>query len=261
MNILGKIVGAILGFNIFHFPGLLLGLWLGHLFDKSFANSFNPNDPHKVKDIFFKSTFAIMGHIVKSDGQVSQNEINFAEQIMAKLGISGDKRLEAIESFNFGKSSDFDLYGCLQTFSSHARGQSSLIQMFLEIQILAATADGRISQSGLSILYQIGTTFRIPQNKINHLIEAVMAQSSFDNEHFQASSNNQPSIEQAYTVLGVNESSDTQSIKRAYRKLMSQHHPDKLVAKGMPEEMIKVATEKSQEIQNAYEMIKKQHNF
>jgi DnaJ like chaperone protein len=60
----------------------------------------------------------------------------------------------------------------------------------------------------------------------------------------------------AYAILGVNKSASEAEIKTAYRRLMSQHHPDKLVSKGLPDEMIKIATEKTQEIRKAYDLIK-----
>lgn len=131
--------------------------------------------------------------------------------------------------------------------------------MFLEIQILAATADGQVSPPEKQILYQIGAAFRIPKAQIDRLVEMVIAQQSF-HQGGSGSARNQsgPTLSQAYQVLGISSDSSQAGVKKAYRKLMSQHHPDKLVAKGMPEEMIKVATEKSQEIQAAYEMIKKQ---
>ena len=66
------------------------------------------------------------------------------------------------------------------------------------------------------------------------------------------------SLRQAYAVLGVEETDSDAKIKKAYRRMMNQHHPDKLVAKGLPEEMIKLATEKTQEIKSAYELIKKE---
>ena len=65
------------------------------------------------------------------------------------------------------------------------------------------------------------------------------------------------SLRDAYTALGVDERVSDKDLKRAYRKLMSQNHPDKLIARGVPEDMIKIATGKSQEIQSAYEMIRK----
>ena len=64
-------------------------------------------------------------------------------------------------------------------------------------------------------------------------------------------------LKEAYEILGIESSASTAELKKAYRRLMSQHHPDKLVAKGLPEEMMKMAKEKTQEIQGAYEVIKK----
>jgi DnaJ like chaperone protein len=79
--------------------------------------------------------------------------------------------------------------------------------------------------------------------------------------HFHGSSGYgaQPgaSLKDAYEALGIASDVDDKALKRAYRKLMSENHPDKLIAKGVPEDMIKLATERSQEIQAAYEMIKK----
>ncbi|MBS2140066.1 DnaJ domain-containing protein [Escherichia coli] len=70
-----------------------------------------------------------------------------------------------------------------------------------------------------------------------------------------------PKMEDACNVLGVKPTDDATTIKRAYRKLMSEHHPDKLVAKGLPPEMMEMAKQKAQEIQQAYELIKPQKGF
>jgi DnaJ like chaperone protein len=74
------------------------------------------------------------------------------------------------------------------------------------------------------------------------------------NDQFQHSGNE---LKVAYGVLGVTENATDAELKKAYRRLMSQHHPDKLVAKGLPEEMMRIAKEKTQEIQTAYDKVKK----
>jgi len=264
MNIWGKIIGGLLGFSIGGPIGLFIGIWIGHSFDKGlnqdFTSMFGSSDPAETQQVFFTTTFAVMGHIAKADGVVSKQEIAAAEQVMAQLALDEQKRKQAIDAFSRGKSDDFDLATNLESLIKHCIRKPSLIQMFLEIQILAATADGKVSQPEMEILYFIGRSFRIPKNQIDRLIEMVIAQQSFHQGGSSSSARNQsgPTIEQAYKVLGISSSSDKSQVKKAYRKLMSQHHPDKLVAKGMPEEMIKVATEKSQEIQAAYEMIKRE---
>lgn len=70
-----------------------------------------------------------------------------------------------------------------------------------------------------------------------------------------------PTLDDACKVLGVRSSDDAATIKRAYRKLMSEHHPDKLVAKGLPPQMMEMAKQKAQEIQAAYDLIKREKGF
>lgn len=264
MNIWGKIIGGILGLMFGGPIGLFFGVWIGNSFDRGvnqdFSSMFGNADPAETQRIFFTTTFAVMGHIAKADGVVSKLEIAAAEQVMLQLGLDEQKRKEAIEAFSLGKNDDFDLAANLESLIKHCVRKPSLIQMFLEIQILAATADGKVSQPEKEILYLIGGSFRISRTQIDRLVEMVIAQRSFHQDGRSGAARNQsgPTIDQAYTVLGVSKDANKSEIKRAYRKLMSQHHPDKLVAKGMPEEMIKVATEKSQEIQAAYEMIKRE---
>lgn len=264
LNIWGKLIGGFLGFLLFSNPvGLILGAWLGHRFDRglsqNFDNLFKQTDPAETQRIFFSATFSVMGHIAKSDGVVSKQEIAAAEQVMTQLGLDESKRREAITSFDHGKSSDFDLTSHLQSLIQHCIRKPSLIQMFLEIQILAATADGDVNPAERQILYQIGQAFRVSPAHLDRLVEMVKAQQSFYQGSSSAAKNqNGPTLEQAYKVLGLQNTASNPDVKKAYRKLMSQHHPDKLVAKGMPEEMVKVATEKSQEIQAAYEMIKRE---
>jgi len=81
---------------------------------------------------------------------------------------------------------------------------------------------------------------------------------------YSAAGGQQPAyknIEDAYSMLGVKSDATDGEVKKSYRKLMSQHHPDKLVSRGLPEEMIKLATEKTVEIKAAYEQIKKERNI
>ena len=77
----------------------------------------------------------------------------------------------------------------------------------------------------------------------------------------QGSQQNGPSLEDAYAVLGVTANDDEKAIKRAYRKRMSEHHPDKLASKGLPEQAMEIAKNKAQDIQAAYELIKERRGF
>ena len=65
----------------------------------------------------------------------------------------------------------------------------------------------------------------------------------------------------AYKILGVGDSDDNTTVKRAYKKQMSLHHPDKLIAKGLPEQALELAKTKTQDIQAAYELIKEKRGL
>ena len=102
-----------------------------------------------------------------------------------------------------------------------------------------------------SLLEQIAQQIGFSRAEFEQLMSMISAQGQF-----AGGANETVSIDQAYAALGVSESDSDKDIKRAYRKLMSKYHPDKLIGQGVPEDMIKIATERSQDIQAAYELIK-----
>ncbi len=273
MGWLGKIIGGLLGYFLTRGPiGALIGAFLGHQLDKkteTVKERIDPANQQKIQAVFFNATFSIMGHIAKADGRVSEQEIAHAENVMARMGLDPVARKMAIEQFKFGKEAHFDFDGVMAQFKQVVGRQRNLLQMFLEIQISMAMADGQVAQVEQHILRQIGQRLGFAGFIIDQLIKMVQAQQRFY-EYSQQSDRQRatgqagygaPSIEQAYQVLGVSASDDKTTVKKAYKRLMSQHHPDKLVSKGLPESMIKIATEKTQEIKSAYELIEKHRNW
>ena len=107
---------------------------------------------------------------------------------------------------------------------------------------------------------RIATLMGLGVAQLEQLLRMAQAQDHF---HGQGGYAAQPgtSLEDAYTALGLDSNANDKELKRAYRKRMSENHPDKLIAKGVPEDMVKLATERSQEIQAAYEMIRKQRGI
>ena len=104
-------------------------------------------------------------------------------------------------------------------------------------------------------LDRIGHLLGFSHAHIAQLLRMAQAQGQF--HQAPGSQGSITRVEVAYEALGVEASATDAEIKRAYRKLISENHPDKLIAKGVPDAMIRLATEKSQEIQSAYEVIKK----
>ncbi len=247
----GTFVGGTLGF-VFGGPiGALIGAALGGNLDRGIkmGDQADMGNQQRVQAAFFTTTFSVMGHIAKADGHVSKQEISAARNIMAQMQLSEPQRKAAMKFFEQGKSSDFPLEDVLHQFKKECHRRRNLIQMFVEIQISTAMADGKVDASEKHILYTIGNILGFSRSQIDHLFNIANGA--------KASASDSLTLTQAYKILGISKGSSEAEIKKAYRRLMSQHHPDKLVAKGLPDEMIALATEKTQEIHKAYDLIKK----
>lgn len=280
MGIFGKIIGGSIGFLLGRWVGAAFGAYLGHSYDKyrSFnqggfgANTFRFESGKVEQETFFKTTFAVMGHVAKAKGQVTKEEIQLATAMMEQMNLNSDQRRAAQDAFREGKDSLFPLEEALQKVRVSSGGRFDLIQFFLELQISAAFADGSLHPRERSVLYKIAEGLGFSSAQLERRLRMQEAafrfqhQGGFGGQQYQQSQANQHTyssshLSDAYDVLGISKDSDAKEIKRAYRKLMNQHHPDKLITKGLPPEMLNVAKEKSQAIQNAYDLIKKTKGF
>lgn len=255
MNWWGKLIGGGLGFMMGGPLGAIMGAAFGHQLDKgmhSLDQDIPTGNTQRTQAAFFTACFSVMGYIAKVDGQVSKSEIQLTEQVMSQMQLTSDQRKAAINLFNEGKQADFPLDEVLHQFRKECHRRTSLLQMFMEILISTALADGRIDSIEHSVIIRISEQLGFEASALERLMQMVTAQQHYVNKPAQSHA----SLDDAYAVLGVSSGISDSSLKKAYRRLMSQHHPDKLVSKGLPEEMIKLATEKTQEIKAAYEQIK-----
>ena len=272
MRIWGKILGFLFGFMLSKtLFGALLGLWLGHIFDRGRGFNFNGMAGGKEDDVsrqaaFFYTTFSVMGHVAKAKGKVTSHDIAFANAYMDKLSLSSELRQQAQDAFREGKSSGFPLKDRLIKFKRLMGNRHDLLLMFLEIQIQVAFSDGELDDAERSVLHTIAKFLGYSTRELDNLLEMIIAGADFHQQqsaggYRQQGSTTQVSglqLSRAYKVLGVDKNATTPVIKRAYKKLMSQHHPDKLIAKGLPPEMMESAKQKTQDIQAAYDLIVKQ---
>lgn len=251
----GKLIGGSVGFAMGGPLGAVLGAALGHNFDNRGKISESMQDGLKdarerTQTAFFTSVFSVMGHLAKADGHVSETEIRMAEQVMDQLELPTEQRRLAIDLFNQGKQDGFPLDDVVRQFRRECRRQQTLMRIFLEVQISAAYADGHMHASERTILERICEILGFSQSEFEHL------ESMARGETTRSHRSHRDEVANAYKILGVPAKATDSDVKKAYRRLMSQHHPDKLVAKGLPEEMMAVATEKTQEIKSAYELIR-----
>ena len=261
----GKLVGGAFGFMIGGPLGALLGAALGHNFDKGLKAlpddmGFEAGDRERVQTAFFTATFSVMGCIAKADGRVSSEEIRMAEAVMAQMSLDAGMRETAISLFHQGKSEDFELDAVLEQFRRECHGRSTLIGMFIEIQLQAAYADGQLDPAEDRMLRHICARVGVSEldyRRLERMVRAERGLAAVQADGFAPSrASRTPSLQEAYQVLGVDAKASDAEVKRAYRRLLSQHHPDKLVSKGLPEEMMKLAAQKTHEIRQAYESIR-----
>jgi DnaJ like chaperone protein len=132
-----------------------------------------------------------------------------------------------------------------------------LKQVLLVYLIVMALADGHIHQAEESLLADIATRLGYDQATFRQLIDMVLNQTHFAGGKPSTAT----ALDDAYKALGVTKENTDQEIKRAYRKLISQYHPDKLIGQGLPEDMIAMATEQAKEIQLAYDLLKQSRNI
>jgi DnaJ like chaperone protein len=269
--VFGKLVGGLLGLAAGGVPGLVVGALVGHLFDRALARAMQAGDPANVERIrqsFFETTFLLLGHIAKADGRISRSEIDHTEQIMAQMGLDGALRRRAIDLFRRGAEPGFDLEAAVGDFRETCGPQPQLYRMLLLFLISLAHADQKMEPPEHAALVSIASLVGIGAARLEELLRMARAQEQFRQGFsggFQqgarqdsgAARQSGDALDSAYTALGVDSGVSDRDLKRAYRKLMSEHHPDKLIAKGVPEDMIKLATERCQEIQAAYDVIKR----
>jgi DnaJ like chaperone protein len=263
----GKLAGGAFGFMLGGPLGALLGAVLGHNLDKGIEGldreeKLSPGDRERVQTAFFTTTFSVMGRIAKADGAVSRDEITLAQAVMGEMELDAGMRQTAINLFNQGKADDFPLDDVLEQFRRECHRRNTLIQMFIEIQLQAAYADGRLDPAEESLLLHICGRLGIPEFAFRRLEKMVRAERHYAGRGAKGGRPAAaPSVTDAYAILNVSRDASDDEVKKAYRRLLSQHHPDKLVSKGLPEEMMKMAAQKTHEIRQAYEQVKTARGF
>jgi DnaJ like chaperone protein len=254
----GKVVGGAFGFVLGGPLGGVLGAALGHQIDERVGDLEGQRELTQLA--FFTATFSVMGRVAKIDGRVSEDEIAFARSVMEQMSLSEEQRRVAIRLFNEGKEEDFPLDAALDQFRRQLHRGHNLLQIFLEIQIQAAYADGYMDEPERALLLHVCHRLGFSTAQFEHLDALVRFAREFS--YVPPGSRTTPTppprdkLRDAYGLLDLAPEASDEEVKRAYRRLMNQHHPDKLVAKGLPEEMVKLATEKTQEIKTAYETVK-----
>jgi DnaJ like chaperone protein len=257
MHWTGKIIGALLGLLVGRGPvGAAVGALIGHGYDltqEPRSSAGGGDDPATIGGALFQTAFAVMGYLAKADGRVSEAEIDAARAIMRQMRLDEGSVRRAIEEFNRGKQPDYPVEAEVARLRALCGPRHDLLRMFLEIQVRAALAGNDLKGPVRGLIMGLAERLGIGALEVAHLEAALRLQQG------RGWTAPPPApgarLASAYAVLGLAQSASDEDVKKAYRRQMNENHPDKLVARGLPESMQDLAKEKTQRIREAYEVI------
>jgi DnaJ like chaperone protein len=279
MNWGGKVIGGTLGMLVLGPIGAALGVFIGHQFDTGQIGPSllgGPADPGLVNQLFFPSTFRVMGHVAKADGHVSEQEVASARAVMHALHLDPQQIQAAIGYFTEGKQPGFDLEAQLTRLRASLAPYPELAHFFIEIQLQAALAGNGLTAAPRARLQRVATMLGLTDYDFARLESFLRFRQSGPSMGFNAGAGGYANsggaktsygpgsserVGQAYTMLEATAQMTDEEIVKCYRRQMSRHHPDKLKANGLPESMLERAKERTQQIQSAYELIRSQRGM
>ncbi len=252
MGWLGKVVGGTIGFALGGPLGAVAGATFGHAFDKNEQEYLSSpgvkmplSEGEEEQLTFFVATFSMLAKLAKADGRISDEEIKSIEQFMVHdLNLDPESRRVAGEIFQAATRSPESFGNFASQFYNLFSYRLQILEMMIDILIRVSVADGRMSKSEERLIQEAVRIFNFNENAYQKLKSKYLD----DNDKY-------------YSVLGTDSNAADDMIKQQYRKLVREYHPDTIASKGLPEEFTKFANDKFREIQEAYEMVKKERGL
>ena len=256
----GKIIGALLGLAAGP-VGAAVGAVIGHGYDVSREQADAGSAPGgrsgagagEVGDQLFTTAFAVMGYLAKVDGRVSEEEIGAARSVMRQMGLGPAEVGRAIDCFTRGKQPGYPVEAELAQLRALCGPRHDLLRVFLEVQVRAALAGNDLQGPVRGALLGIAQRLGFSALEVVQLEAALRLQQG--RGWTAAPPRTSARLGTAYEVLGIAATASDDEVKKAYRRQMNENHPDKLIARGLPESMQELAKEKTQRIREAYEII------
>jgi DnaJ like chaperone protein len=263
---------AFFGLIIGRTPGAITGAIIGFILDNLRHNQRKRATPEAGG--FVGPLFTLLGAVAKSDGRVSEAEIAVAERLMTRMGLGAEQRKQAAASFNVGKQPEFDVTGTVNELRGWVGMRRDHAFPVLDVVIETVLAEGNPPPEKMAILRQLAFALRVSDMELMALMamkgyawNANAGSHGYGRGQSYGSAGNGGYVPpqrnalgpDPYAVLGIDRNADDRAIKRAYRKLISEHHPDRLG--DLPEDMRKRAESRASEINAAYDRIKELRGF
>ena len=272
MQWIGKAVGGVIGMMAGGPLGAAIGVFVGHQFDayseptivrQPGVGSATGATATQIGERFFRTTFQVMGYVAKADGRVTEQEIQAARAVMSELRLQPAQVQVAIACFTDGKAAQFALYGSLDALYGACGGRPDLMRAFVEIQMRAALMGNDLQPQARRVLQHMSSQLGLGLMEFAH-IEAVlrMRRNGYaDGPGNAGGVNSETQLAEAYKVLECTPQNSNEELSLAYRRQLSRHHPDKLKANGLPESMIEHAKQRTQQIIEAWELVRERRGI
>lgn len=248
----GKLVGGVLGMALGPI-GAAIGVALGHQYDQKAARA----GARPGAEQFFLSTFRVMGHVAKADGRVTEREIGAARRMMHSLRLDAAQVQLAIAEFTRGKQSGFVLEREMEALRAACQSQPEILRAFVEIQLRFALAGADMSGATRARVTRAATLLGITPPLLARMEAAMRGEGRAGGEVIDHAAR----VAAAYRTLELDAAVTDEDLTRAYRRMMSRHHPDKLKANGLPDSMLEHAKQRTQAIREAYELLRQQRGM
>ena len=244
MGWLHSLLGGALGFAVAGPLGAVVGAALGHGLGQRGISARPLGDvaegQQRAQAAFFVSSFSMLAKMARADGRVSEEEIDLATRFMRHdLGLDPEAERFAVRVFRAAKDSPAPFEEFANQFHGLFRHEPDMLEAMLDVLVRMALADGALHPHERALLERAARIFGLDLERFAHVV----------GQHRQ-------DFDRHYHTLGLEPGASMAEVKRAHRKLVTEVHPDKVIARGMPEEFVKVAQERFQAVQTAYEAIR-----
>ncbi len=237
MSIWGSLIGGMVGFSLGGPFGMLLGSIIGGKISRgrSRAGIGSFTNPQQV---FALSLIVLSAKLSKADGQVSREEL---VAVKDKLKIPENELDQVGKIFNKAKDESAGYEPYAQQIAQIYKGNLNVLEEVINILFYIAEADGKVSDAELRMIEHIGQIFGLNEVQINSIKESRKSSDKLN----------------PYIVLESSPGDDLQIIRKRYLKLSKDHHPDLLMNKGVPKEVMEESKKKMRAINSAWKQIQK----
>jgi len=254
MGIMGKVIGGTLGFAFGGPLGAIFGAALGHnLHDKIGGNinigggyqNQNQNTQTERGTVVFVGIFSLLGKLAKIDGIISEEEEQEVRKfINENMKLSGQEAEMAMKIFYEAEKSNHSYVEYANQLGQIFQNDRRMLNNIMDVLLKIAAADGVLDPNEEKMMLEVSRIFRISQSEYARMKTFYIKET-----------------DKYYKILGCNVTDDNEIIKKKYRKMIMEYHPDKIISKDLPKEFVELANQKFREIQEAYDGIKKERNI